>query len=462
MIAVEISKINETRIKAEITANEAEVKPAQEKAEKQIQSLVELPGFRKGKAPLHMVKQKFTGNILEETMRTLIFESAAEIEKKSPERLYELVKIENFRTKSEKMLFDVIYDLAPYVKLPKLKTAEPQRYIAQISDADVESDIYDTRYQHATFEEKTDVAAEEKDQLTVDFEIWIDDAPSGEVTKDYVFILGKGNLHRELEADIIARHGKVGEEFKNRKEIPAAEDNLARNYEIIATITKIEKPKLPELTDEWVKNVVKRVDTVAAWKNKLKDEIERRFAAVNFQTEVTHALEALRAKSEFFFSESYLSDHVEEFCKERKIERSDLSEAQVSQIRDMIKTQNNPTVLYWTLLRLAEKNQQKRNKNQKVLDDLFKDFVIQSVDREEERVEIRSSIVDALMKAYEEMQDEKKGQTMWDYLIPRYVESFHYDLLFNFFDDEGIAKKGRKMTFQELKKMVTGKKSAEA
>ncbi|MBS0617952.1 MAG: hypothetical protein JSR44_07170, partial [Spirochaetes bacterium] len=272
MPAISVSRESDTRVKADVTVNAEEIKPAEAQALQKVAAKVEIKGFRKGKAPAHLIKQKYAADIRYETIYSLIDNHIGDVEDKIDERIYRVVRIEDVQDKGEKLSFVVKLDLFPYVKIGKLKSAQLTRHIATIDDADVEADIKERLLRFATYEEQTASAAtaEKNDKLTVDFEIWIDDAPSGEVNKDYQFDLGSGTLSRELETQIVEKHGKVGEEFKLKKNIPAQEDGKERSYEIIATITKIAKPKLPELTDAFVAEHFKGSHSVAEFKTRVK------------------------------------------------------------------------------------------------------------------------------------------------------------------------------------------------
>ncbi|MBN8220806.1 MAG: hypothetical protein J0L53_07765, partial [Spirochaetes bacterium] len=244
MPSISVSRESETRVKADITVNPEEIKPAEEKAVKKVSAQVEIKGFRKGKAPAHLIRQKYASDIRLETLFALVDNHLTDVEKKIEERVFRLVRIEDVQEKGDKMSFAVKLDLFPFVKIGKLKSAQLTRNIPAIEESDVDAEIKDRLLRFATFEDSEGAQAERSDKLTVDFEIWIDDAPSGEVNKDFVFDLGSGTLSRELEQQIIDKKGKAGEEFKLKKDIPAQEDGKNRSYEIIATIKKISKPKL--------------------------------------------------------------------------------------------------------------------------------------------------------------------------------------------------------------------------
>ena len=153
MPSISISRESDTRVKADITVNSEEVKPAEEKAVKKVSAQVEIKGFRKGKAPAHLIRQKYGSDIRMETLFALVDNHLNDVEKKIEERVFRLVRIEDVQEKGDKMSFAVKLDLFPYVKVGKLKVAQLTRNIPAIDDADVDAEIKDRLLRFATFED---------------------------------------------------------------------------------------------------------------------------------------------------------------------------------------------------------------------------------------------------------------------------------------------------------------------
>jgi trigger factor len=452
MPSISISRESDTRVKADLTVNAEEIKPAEEQALKKIGSKAEIKGFRKGKAPLHLIRQKFASDIRLETIFALVDNHISDVEKKIEERVFRLVRIEDVQDKGEKLSFAVKLDLYPYVKIGKLKIAQLTRNVPAIDDADVEREIKDRLLKFATYEasESPDLSAEKSDKLTVDFEIWVDDAPSGEVNKDYEFELGSGTLSRELEQQIIVAKGKVGQEYKLKKDIPAQEGGANRSYEIIATIKKIAKPNLPELTDAFVTENFKGNTNIADFKTKLKEDLERRFNVAQTRAETDQALKTLEAGAQFFISESFIDQKLEEFAAERKIEISELSEGQIANLRKGLSEREQPGLLMRQLISDAEKFHQKKNKSEESYIEAFKRYIHEEILRFEGQNEKSGGLLAELDNAVDAMVAGNTNRSPWESLVSSYLTVFSREFLFRYFDDEGIVKKGKKMTYREL------------
>lgn len=451
MPSISISRESDTRVKADITVNAEEIKPAEEAAVKKISAQAEIKGFRKGKAPAHLIRQKFAPEIKFETLLELVDTHLPDVEKKIDVRVYRLVRVENVQEKGDKMSFAVKLDLHPYVKIGKLKVAQLVRHVAAIDEIDIEQEIQERLMRFAEFHDAgSDANAEKNDKLTVDFEIWIDDAPSGEVHKDFELALGSGKLSRELEQQIIERKGKVGEEFKLRKDIPAQEGKNPHVYEIIATITKIAKPKRPVLTDAFVAEKFPGTNTVAEFRQKVRKDLEDRFEKLLILSETGKALKILEEHAQFFFSESYLSETLDKFLKERRINRNELTPQQIDNLYKSIVNQEKHGMLVRYLLIEAEKNYQKRNKTNQAYIEIFRQFVRNEL-AATENPEHAEAIFKHLSPAIDALKNNEMDENSpWTSLLTNYLNIFSRKFLFNYFDDEGIVKKGKKLTYREL------------
>lgn len=461
MPSISISRESDTRVKADITVNAEEIKPAEAQALQKISAKAEIKGFRKGKAPAHLIKQKFAPDIRLETLFALVDNHLSEVEKKMEERVYRLVRIEDVQEKGEKMSFAVKLDLFPYVKVGKLKVAQLTKHIPTIDEADIDAEIKERLLRFAEFEERTDATADKGDKLTVDFEIWVDDAPSGEVNKDFQFDLGSGSLSRELEQQIIDKKGKTGEEFKLRKDIPSQEEGKTRSYEIIATIKKIAKPKLPELTDAFVAEKFKGSNTVAEFRNRVRDELDKRFMVALIRSETDKALKTLEENAQFFLSESFVDQKLEEFLKERGIEREGLTPPQLENLRKALGDREKPGLLMRQLINDAEKNYQKKNKTEQSYIQTFKKYVHDEILRFDGQNEKSDALLAELDKVIDAMIEGQTNRSPWESLISSYLTVFSREFLFDYFDDEGIVKKGKKLTYKELASQLAANEPTE-
>lgn len=451
MPSISVTRESNTRIKADISVNADEIKPAEEAALKKVTAKADIKGFRKGKAPAHLVRQKYAADLNIEKLFALVDTHLDDVQKKVEERIYRLVRITDVDEKGDKMLFSVLLDLYPYVKIGKLKGIQLTQHIPEITETDIDAEIKNKLLRFATYEEVENTFAEEADLVTVDFEIWVDDAPSGEVNKDFAFRLGSGELSKELEDKIASAKGKVGEEFKLKKEIPQDSNSKNRNYEIIATIKKISKPKLPELTDTFVTENFKELKTVQEFRNKIKDDLTKQFNIAVVRSQTDDALKALQKISEFFLSESFLDSELDNFLADKKVNRSELTEEQIAGIKKFLGEQEHSTLLLRQLLRDAEKSYQKRTKTTDTYMQIFKTYVHNEISRFEKDASRIEQLSQDLDRAIDSLSSgEGTPNNPWESIASTYLMTFNRQFIFDYFAEEGLVKKGKKLTYKEL------------
>jgi hypothetical protein len=141
---------------------------------------------------------------------------------------------------------------------------------------------------------------------------------------------------------------------------------------------------------------------------------------------------------------------VDDFLKSRNIDKAELNAPQITNIRNALSEQEKPNLLMRQLINDAEKFHQKKTKTEETYIQAFKRFVREEILRFETETERAESLLAELDRAIDAMVEGASNQSPWESLISSYLTVFSRDFLFNYFDDEGIVKKGKKMTYKEL------------
>ena len=207
---------------------------------------------------------------------------------------------------------------------------------------------------------------------------------------------------------------------------------------------------MPELNDAFIAEKFKGSNTVAEFKTRVKDELERRFNVALIRSETDKALKALEGSAQFFLSESFIDQKVDDFLKSRNIDKAELNAPQITNIRNALSEQEKPNLLMRQLINDAEKFHQKKTKTEETYIQAFKRFVREEILRFETETERAEALLTELDRAIDAMVEGASNQSPWESLISSYLTVFSRDFLFNYFDDEGIVKKGKKMTYKEL------------
>ncbi|HID38279.1 MAG TPA: trigger factor [Calditrichaeota bacterium] len=275
MITTEIKNLSTCRKELNITMPKEELEPIREKQIKRIQKEVQIPGFRKGKAPKQFIKKQY-GQLIEAYM----LEAAAEESFKQALAEHDITVVDQPEAKKIEFnddgdLVSVIeVDTYPEIELQKITGFELTRDKYIITDKLVDETIDRMRKEKA--EIRTIDAPIEEGHLVV-FDMQELDAGGvpiiGKKYNDLNVKVGEGRFDPELEKQLIGL--KTGEEKQIVKEYPEdfpQKDYAGKKEYYLVNIKKVQEEILPELNDEFVAEVDESLQTV----DDLKKEVHKR------------------------------------------------------------------------------------------------------------------------------------------------------------------------------------------
>jgi trigger factor len=135
----------------EVTVPAAEVESEFNEALRRYQKKVQIHGFRKGKAPLHFVKQIYGGAIRQETIEEMVPKILNDAREKNGLKTVGAASVEDMKyDEKDGLNFRAAVEIAPEVELRQYKGLEFEKTIYDIDDEDVNEALEDLREQHAT------------------------------------------------------------------------------------------------------------------------------------------------------------------------------------------------------------------------------------------------------------------------------------------------------------------------
>lgn len=210
-----------------------------------------IKGFRPGKVPLQVVRQRYGGQVREEVLNELMRSSF--IEALGQEKLRPVAgpRIEpGNQEQGADLEYIATFEVYPEIKLTGCEGMKIQRPTAQITEADIDDMMDRLRRQRAEWE-PAEKAAEEGDQITVDFKGTLDGEPfSGGEGEAVPVVLGRGGMLPDFEAGLTGM--KAGEEKQVTVDFPAdygAAELAGRTalFQVTARVVSVER--LPEIDD---------------------------------------------------------------------------------------------------------------------------------------------------------------------------------------------------------------------
>ena len=282
-----------------IEVEQDKLEKASEGAAKRISARVNIPGFRKGKAPRRIV-ENFVGKdaILQEAFEGLAqkaFEDALTEQNMEPVTRPEIdiVTLED----GKDVVFTAKFTQRPDVRLGAYKGLAVPKEEVTVADEDIDRQIEGMRQHQGTLvDAPADAAVKNDDFVTLDFEGFVDGAAfEGGKGEDYPLQIGSGSFIPGFEDQLIG--AKVGEERDVNVTFPEeyhAENLKGKDAVFKCKIRSIKSRELPELDDAFAKKASK-FETLAELredvrKNLLaaaerKAETERRSKAIDMATD---------------------------------------------------------------------------------------------------------------------------------------------------------------------------------
>ena len=289
-----------------------QIATALDKKLKQVSKTVKLDGFRPGKVPLSVVKQKFGAQIRSEVMGDMIESSYRDaiIEQKiRPASAPEIQPVD--AEGSEDMTYDAIFEVYPEIESVELDAIEVEKPVGQINDADLDEMINKLLEQRKEWVE-VDRAAAEGDQVTTDFEGKIDgEAFAGGSGKGMAVEIGAGRMLKEFEDGL--KGMSKGEEKTVDVSFPEdyhGKDVAGKTAQFTLTVSKVCEPQLPELNEELAKSFGVDDGDIEKFKQDVRQNMEKEMAH-KLKTNLKNAvMTALLSKNEVIAPRALVDDEI--------------------------------------------------------------------------------------------------------------------------------------------------------
>ena len=212
-----------------------------------------VPGFRPGKVPMSVIRQRYEDAARQEALGDLIQSTFYEavVEQKLNPAGAPAVEPKLFE-KGKGLEYVATFEVFPEFTVGGFESIAIERLQADVADADVDNMLDILRKQNTRFE-AVERAAENGDQLNIDFVGTIDgEAFAGGSAKGTQLVLGSGRMIPGFEDALVG--AKAGEERVITPTFPADYQNLdlaGKTAEFTVTVNSIAAPQLPELNDEF-------------------------------------------------------------------------------------------------------------------------------------------------------------------------------------------------------------------
>ncbi|MFU0824693.1 trigger factor [Clostridium sp.] len=314
-----IEKVENNVVKLEITVDKEKFNEAIQKAYKKNVKRFNIPGFRKGKAPLSIIKRYYGEGVFYEDAMNYCCEDtypkAVEEHNLSPVDYPKIDIVEIGEGKN--FVYTAEVTVKPEVKLNDYKGVEVKKNTYTVSDEDVEKQLKNMQEKNARISVKEEGAIEKGDIAIIDFKGYIDDTAfeGGEAT-DYSLEIGSGTFIDTFEDQLIGL--KNGEEKDVKVTFPenyGREELNGKPAVFKVKVKEIKVKELPEIDDEFAKEV-SEFDTLEELKNDIKAKLEESNKAREKAEYEEAVIEAVTDKAEVEIPKVMIDKEIDMMLKD--------------------------------------------------------------------------------------------------------------------------------------------------
>ena len=300
-MSLQVEKLEKNMAKLTIEVPAEEVTKALNTAYGKDKSKINVPGFRKGKAPRKLIEQMYgKGVFYEDAANEMIPGAYAKAVEECEEEIVSSPKIEVVQIEEGKpFIFTAEVALKPEVTLGEYKGVKVAKADTEVSDADVDKEINRERENNARTINVEDRAVKDGDMTVIDFEGFVDGvAFEGGKGENYPLTIGSGSFIPGFEEALIgAELNKETEVNVTFPEDYHAEELKGKPAVFKCTIKEIKEKQLPELDDEFASEV-SEFDTMEEYRADVKKNLADRKAVEAKNAKEEAAVDAVIANAQ--------------------------------------------------------------------------------------------------------------------------------------------------------------------
>ena len=331
-----VTKLEHSHVQVDVVVDEKTWKDAQEKAFNKLAANITIDGFRKGKAPKHLVQSKIDQmKVLDEAINSLLPKIYEEILTKDGIRPYARPAVDVTKVSDTELEVKFVLVTAPEVKLGKYKGLSIGKKEVKVTKKDVDEAIEASLKENASLVVKQGPAAL-GDVVVMDFVGRIEGKEfDGGSAQNHELELGSHQFIPGFEEQLVGH--KSGEKVDVNVTFPEnyTEELKGKPAVFECTIHEVKEKKLPELNDEFVKELkIEGVENVEAYRAHRQEELKKQKEQEARREYMGKLIEEIVKGSEIDLAEEIVENQVQSRREDmvKRIEQSGLKLEQYLQI----------------------------------------------------------------------------------------------------------------------------------
>lgn len=297
-------------------------KSAQKKAFNKIKRNINIPGFRKGQAPVALIKKQVpVQNILMDAVEEIANQVLSESVEEHDLWLVARPTLSIDEINEEKVILKFICAVKPEVKLGEYKNLPVKKKATRVTQKEIDAEVERLRERYADMEIKEDGTVENGDTAVIDFEGFKDDvAFEGGKGEDYPLEIGSGSFIPGFEEQLIGmRKGESRDINVTFPENYGAADLAGQPAVFKVTVKDIKCKVLPEANDELVKEAkIKDVETLEDYRAYMKKSLSENKERENEENFTNELLTKIVENAEVEIPDAMIDSETDQMVNEFK------------------------------------------------------------------------------------------------------------------------------------------------
>ena len=339
-MSLQVEKMEKNMAKLTIEVSAEELEKAIQGAYLKNKNKITLPGFRKGKAPRKMIEKMYgTGVFLEDAANALIPTAYSDALQECDLEIVSQPEIDVTQLEAGKpFIFTAEVAVKPEVTLGEYKGVEIKKIEVEVTEEEIEAELKKEQENNSRTIVVEDRAVESGDIATIDFEGFVDGTPfEGGKGTDYPLTIGSNTFIPGFEDQLIGAN--TGDKLDVNVTFPEeyqAKDLAGKAAVFKCEIKKIEKKELPELDDEFAKDV-SEFDTLDEYKADIKKNLTEKKEADAKRQKEDEAVDKAVENASMEIPEAMIKTQVNQMVDDvsRRIQAQGLSMEQYFQFTGM-------------------------------------------------------------------------------------------------------------------------------
>ncbi len=280
-MSVQVEKLEKGMAKLTIEVSAEEFEKAVNTVYQKQRNRIQIPGFRKGKAPRKMIENMYGAGIFyEDAANEIIPDAYEKAYDECGEEITSSPEIDVEQIESGKpFIFTAVVALKPEVKLGEYKGVAIDNFSAEVTEEEVNAEIDRERDNSARMVSVEDRPVQDGDMTELDFEGFVDgEAFEGGKGENYPLTIGSGAFIPGFEEQLIG--AELNKEVEVNVTFPEdynAEHLAGKDAVFKCTVKEIKVKELPELDDEFASEV-SEYDTLEEYRANVRKGLEERKA----------------------------------------------------------------------------------------------------------------------------------------------------------------------------------------